>query len=168
MSAPFEVRVIEPESRRVERGAFDAEPEHEQAAKVVALMRQFVAGRPAAFRERLPFMNRGEWELDWHAGQGGVAFFSFHEGGEPASLGVLLSGRVPEADAGMSAGFEEAVLTPLLGGLKPEEREKLFGGEGPRLVMMLLPGRPELNPAVQLLNAALGAVFFRAVGLAGK
>lgn len=167
MSARFEVRVIDPEPRRVESGTFDVEPAHDQAAKVVALMRQFVAGRPASFRDRLPFMNRGEWELDWNAAEGGVAFASFHEGGEPASLCVMLSGRDPDACAGMSAGFEQAVLGPILGGLTDTEREKLFGGEGPRLVMVQLPGRPELNPTVQLLNAALAAAFFRAVGLAG-
>ena len=84
----------------------------------------------------------------------------------PLSLCVLLSGLNPEADQGMATGFEQAVLGPVLGGLQPEERLQLLGGEGPRLVILLMPGRPELNPAVHLLNTALAAAFFRAVGLA--
>lgn len=163
MSAAFDVRVIELEPRRVQSGKFDMEPRHEQAAKVVALMRSFVAGQPAEFRERLPFMKEGDWVADWKAASDGVAFVSFHEAGEPVSLAVLLAGIDPAADMGMSGGFEQAVLNPMLGALKPEERGKLFGGDGPRLIVLLLPGRPELNSAVQLLNAALGAVFFRAV-----
>jgi hypothetical protein len=163
MSEAFAVRLLELESRRVESGTFELEPQHEQAARIVALMRSFVAGRPAEFRERLPFMKQGDWEADWKAAAGGVAFVSFHEAGEPVSLGVLLAGIDPAADMGMSSGFEQAVLSPMLGPLKPEEREQLFGGEGPRLIVLLLPGRPELNPAAQLLNAALAAVFFRAL-----
>lgn len=166
MSGSFEVRVLEVENRRVETGSFDLAPEHEQAAKVVELMRGFVAGRPAQFRERIPFLNQGEWTLDWKAGAGGVAFVSFHEGREPVSIGILLSGRQPEADAGMAMGFEQAVLGPVLGGLSPEERERLLGGEGARAVILMLPGRPELWPATHLMNAALGAVFFRAVAQA--
>lgn len=168
MNAAFGVRVLELESRRVQSGAFDMEPAHEHAAKVVALVRSFVAGRPAEFRERLPFMNRGDWVVDWKAAEGGVAFVSFHESGEPVTLGVLLAGIDPAADLGMSSGFEQAVLSPMLGALKPEEREKLFGGEGPRLILLQLPGRPELNPAAQLLNAALAAVFFQAVRQASR
>jgi hypothetical protein len=163
MKPGFAIRVIEPTSRRVETGVFDLEPEHEQAAQVVRLLREFMGGRPAQFRQPLPFMNQGEWILDWNAGGGGVAFCSFHEGGQPVSLGVLLSGRHPEADAGMLAGFEQAVLAPLLGGLAPDERETLLGGEGPRAILLLTPGRPELHPATHLLNAALAAVFFRAI-----
>ncbi|MCL4793176.1 MAG: hypothetical protein KJZ84_01370 [Bryobacteraceae bacterium] len=166
MSGSFEVRVIEPESRSVETGTFDVEPELDHAAQVVGLMRQFMGGRPAQFRQPLPFMNQGEWELDWNAAAGGAAFASFHEGGQPLSLGVLLSGRVHEADAGMLSGFEQAVLGPILGPIEPEARDQLMGGEGPRLIILLLPGRPELRPAVHLLNAALAAAFFRAVGVA--
>jgi hypothetical protein len=166
MNGSFEVRLIEPETRRVETGSFDIEPEHEQAAQVVGLLRQFMGGRPAQFRQPLPFMNQGDWVLDWNAGGGGVAFASFHEGGQPVSLCVLLSGRNPEADAGMAVGFEQAVLGPVLGGLQPEEREKLLGGEGARQVILVLPGRPELGAAVHLLNTALAAAFFRAVAMA--
>lgn len=168
MNGAFDVRVLELESRRVQSARFDMEPQLEQAAKVVALMRAFVAGRPPEFRERLPFMKQGDWVADWKAAGDGVAFLSFHEAGEPVSLAILLSGIDPAADAGMSSGFEQAVLNPMMGTLRPEEREKLFGGAGPRLIMLLVPGRPELNPAAQLLNAALAAVFFRAVHQAAK
>lgn len=167
MSGAFEVRVLDVESRRVESGSFDLEPAHEQAAKVVELMRAFMGGRPGAFRERLPFMNQGEWALEWNAAAGGVAFAALQEGRDPVSLCLLLSGRNPEVDAGMAQGFEQAVAGPMTGGLTEAERERLLGGAGARAVVLVLPGRPELGPALQLLNAALGAVFFRAVALAG-
>lgn len=165
MSAGFEMRVIDVESRRVETGRFDVEPKLEQAAQVVGLMREFLAGKPAQFREPLPFLKHGEWELEWEAASGGVAFAVFLESGKPATLGVLLSRADAEADAGMAQGFEQAVLSPFLGELLPAEREQIFASDGatPLLLAAALPGRPELLPTAHLLNSALAAVYFKAV-----
>lgn len=165
MSGSFEMRVIDVESRRVETGRFDIEPKHEQAAQIIGLMREFLAGKPTQFREPLPFLKRGDWELEWEAASGGVAFAVFLEGGRPATLGILLARIDAEADGGMATGFEQAVLAPFLGEILPAEREQLFASDGvtPLLLAAALPGRPELLPTAHLLNSALAAVYFTAV-----
>lgn len=161
----FDVRLIDVESRRVETGSFDMEPQHEQASQVIGLMREFLSGKPTQFKSAVTFLKRGEWELEWEAASGGVAFAAFLESGRPAAVGVLLARLDAEADAGMLGGFEQAVLQPVLGELLPVEKEQLLGlaGTNPLLIAAVLPGRPELAPTLHLLNTALGAVYFKAM-----
>lgn len=164
MSGRFQVRLIEPEGRRVETGAFDIEPQHEQASKVIGLMREFLHGRPPEFRAIIPFLNRPSIELEWTSAPGGVAFATIYETGKPLSMAVLTARVNAEADAGMLSGFEQGVLQPTMGELTTDELAQLFGdSEEPLLLMVVFPGSPEFLPALHLMNTALAAVFFQAV-----
>lgn len=155
----FAVRTIHPEEKRVETAAFELEPELEQGRQVCALFGEFLANRPAEFRERLPFLNRTELELQWAAAAGGAAFYAFFHGGEAVTMGVLVSGVNEESDARMLEAWG-GIAGPLLGGwadglLKAPERPLMMGIE--------MPGYPEIAPAVQLLSAAPASVYFRAI-----
>jgi hypothetical protein len=163
--AIFEVRVVHAEDGRVETGSYDILPQQEQAAKVCGLFREFLAGQPAEFRERVPFLKRGDVELDWSAAPGGVAFATFLENGEALTLGVLASRTNAEADEGILEGFEQEVLTPLLGEVPAGVRGQLFaaGSPHPLLMTVVLPGHAELLPMLNLLNASLAAVYFETV-----
>jgi len=157
----FEVRFLDLEAAQVENRMFEMEPSHEQAAKVCGLFDEFLKGQPREFRERIPFVTRGDWELEWSAAEGGVAFVVFHESGEPATMGVLVSGVDPAASEGTLEGFRHSILGPALDRFVPEDRERVFAGSGPMLLMTAIPGRPELLPTLHLLNTSLAAVFFR-------
>lgn len=157
----FEVRFLDLEAARVESRTFEMEPSHEQAAKVCGLIDEFLKGQPREFRARLPFLTRGDWELEWSAAEGGVAFVVFHESGEPATMGVMVSGEDPAASQGILEGFRDSILGPALDRFVPEDRDRVFAGSGPMVVMTAMPGRPELLPTLHLLNTSLAAVFFR-------
>ena len=167
-SGQFDVRMAHAEDGRVEAGLFDIQPEHAQAAEVVRLFREFMGGVGAEFQAPLPFLKRQDFSLEWNASDGGVAFAVFSDKAGPASLGMLLSRRDPQADRGMSAGFDDAVLSSVFPNWEPEERQRLLTLEGdrPLLLCVLLPERAESNPLLQLLNTSLAAVFFGALAQA--
>jgi hypothetical protein len=154
----FHVRCILPHQGRVEANRLDLHPTNSQGEAVCDLFRRFLAGHPPQFRERLPFLKRGDIELDWSAADGGVALASLFCGSEPASISVLLSGQNPEADRIMAEVFRENVLDVLFCG---EFSEILSVVERPLLVQVQFPCDPEWAPAVQLLSAALASVYFR-------
>jgi hypothetical protein len=160
-STHFEVRFLDLEAAQVENRTFEMEPSHEQAAKVCGLLDEFMRTQPREFRQRLPFLTRGDWELEWSAAEGGVAFVVIHESGEPATLGVMVSGQDPAASEGILEGFRHSILGPALDRFVPEDRDRIFSGAGPLVVMTAMPGRPELLPTLHLLNTSLAAVFFR-------
>lgn len=156
----FEVRFLDLEAARVESRVFEMQPSHEQAAKVCGLFAEFLKGQPREFRARLPFLTRGEWELEWSAAEGGVAFVVFHESGEAATLGVMVSGQDAAASEGILHGFRHSILGPAMDRFVPEDQERVFSGAGPMLVLTAMPGRPELLPTLHLLNTSLAAVYF--------
>jgi hypothetical protein len=154
----FHVRCILPHQGRIEANQFDLQPADSQGEAVCDLFRRYLSDRPSQFRDRLPFLRRGDIELDWSAAEGGVALASLFCSSEPASISVLLSGVNPEADRMMTEVFRENVLDLLFGG---EFYEVLEIPDRPLVVQVLFPCDPEWAPAVQLLSAALASVYFR-------
>lgn len=154
----FHVRCILPNQGRIEANRFDLQPTNAEGEAVCDLFRRYLADRPSQFRDRLPFLRRGDVELDWAAAEGGVALASLFCSNEPASISVLLSGENSEADTMMAEVFRENVLDLLFGG---EFNDVLETPERPLVIQVLFPCDPEWAPAVQLLSAALASVYFR-------
>ena len=151
-----------PDGVRVEAAEFDLEPKLAQGRSVCNLFAEFLAERPAEFRETLPFLNKQEIELQWAAAGGGAAFASFFHNGRALAMAVLLTGADPDADAQMLEALMISVLEPMLG----EETAARLGqlSERPGVLLLVPPhDEPELNPTVQLLITALASVYFRAV-----
>lgn len=142
------------DSGRIERGQYDCAPELEQAAGLIRLVREFMAGRSGQFRERIPFLKRGDIELEWAAADGGVAFATFYESGKAATLGVFAFDPTSEAGHGVLEGLRQTL------GLGAAETEPTTG---PLVVVAALPGEPEWLPTLHLLNTSLAATFFQAV-----
>jgi hypothetical protein len=159
----FTVRLVHAAVRRVETGSFETAPEHEQAQKVIGLMREFLKNRPPQVRDKLAFLKEGDLELEWLAAPGGVAFASIDEEGAPLSMAVFLSGREFEADAGMLTGFRQGVVEPLMGGASEEQEDTLYGPERPLVLIAVMGQSPERIPALHLLNTALASVYFEAL-----
>ncbi len=159
----FTLRLLRPDSRSVESGQFDVQPEHEQARKIVDLMKEFFRSRPPEFRDKLSFLNKSELEMEWLAAPGGVAFVSLLQANEPVSICVLLSGKEQEADLGILTGYRSGVVEPFFGQLQAEEERQIFSTERPLALLTVVPGQPELTPTIHLLHTALAAVFFDAV-----
>jgi hypothetical protein len=156
----FHVRCIIPEQGRVEANSFELQPTNSQGEAVCDLFRRYLADRPAAFRDKLPFLRKGDIELDWSSAEGGVALASLFSSGQPAAISVLLAGQDAEADRIMLEVFRENVLDLLFEGQFGEVLEE---DARPLLIQVLLPGDPEWMPAVQLLSAALASVYFRSL-----
>lgn len=146
-------QAIHLESGEVEDATFELVPKVEQAEKICRVFGNWLSGQPSEFRERIPFLTRGDLELEWTAASDGVAFAALISGGEPLSVSVLLSGVNAEADRGILEGLlrmvPEDVYTP--------------STQRPLLATLLFPGSAEAVPTVQLLTTALASVFFRAV-----
>ncbi len=159
----FTLRLLRPESRTVESGQFDVQPEHEEARKILGLMKEFFRSRPPQFRDKLAFLKKHELEMEWLAAPGGVAFVSLLQGNEPVSMCVLLSGKESEADLGILTGYRSGVVEPFFGELTAEEERQIFSSERPLALLTIVPGQPELTPTIHLLHTALAAVFFDAV-----
>ncbi len=151
-----------PDGVRVEAAEFDLEPKLAQGRQVCNLFAEFLAERPAEFRETLPFLNKQEIELQWAAAGGGAAFASFFHGGRALAMAVLLTGTDLESDQQMLEALTVSVLEPMLG----DEAAARVGQmtERPGVLLLMTPhDEPELNPTVQLLVTALASVYFRAV-----
>lgn len=152
------VRNIIPDEGRVEESCFDLTPTNPQGEAVCSLIERYFTNRPAAFRDRLSFLKKGDFELDWSAISGGVALASLFQGAAPASMSVLLAGVSPENDVMMLEVFRENVLAPLFGDefdCVCQEQQR------PLIIQVMFPGSPEWLPAVQLLNVSLASVYFR-------
>jgi hypothetical protein len=156
----FHVRCIFPEQGRIEANSFELKPTNSQGEAVCDLFHRFLADRPPEFRDRLPFLRRGDIELDWSAAAGGVALASLFCSGGPAAISVLLSGIDEQADAMMSEVFRENVLEVLFSG---QFEEALEVPDRPLVIQVLFPTDPEWMPAIQLLSAALASVYFRSL-----
>jgi hypothetical protein len=150
----FELRVVHMDSGRIDRGQYDCAPALEQAANVIRLVREFMAGRPAQFRERIPFLKRGNIELEWAAATEDVAFATFYESGKAATLAVFAWDPSTEAGRGVLDGLRQTL------GLGAAETEP---SPGPLVVVAALPADPEWLPILHLLNTSLAATFFQAV-----
>jgi hypothetical protein len=157
IASMFHVRCILPQDGRIESNQFPLQPTNEQGEAVCDLFRRYLADRPPAFRERLPFLRRGDIELDWSAAEGGVALASLFCSSHPASMSVLLSGVNPEADRVMAEVFRENVLEVLFG---DEYNQVIETAERPLVIQVLFGCDPEWTAAVQLLSAALASVYF--------
>lgn len=154
----FTVRTVHPEDGRAEAAQFDLEPALPQGRTVCNLFAGFLADHPAEFREKLPFLNKGDIELQWAAAAGGAAFASLFSEGRALAIAVLLSGTDQEADARMLEALTVSVVEPMLGpaALAPF-------AERPGVLLLQFNDQPELIPTVQLLTTALASVYFRAV-----
>lgn len=153
----FDARTIFLDPPSVHAGSFEIRPSGDHAEKVCALFADFLMNRPPEFRDRIGFLNRGNFDLDWAAVQGGAALASWFESGNPICVSVLLSGQDATADARMAALFE----TNVLGGTLPSEA---IVKSRPAVLQVVFPGAAEWIPVVQLLSAALSAMYFRALG----
>lgn len=125
-----------------------------------SLFEQFLTDRPSEFREKLGFLRKGDFELDWSAAPGGVALATLLQAGEPASMSVLVAGVQPETDAMMLEVFRENVLAPLFDG---DYDSVTALPVRPLIVEVIFPGRAEWVAALQLFSASLGSVYFRTV-----
>jgi len=152
------VRNIYPEEGRVEQTSLDLAPTNPQGEAVCSLIERYFTNRPPNFRDRLSFLKKGDFELDWSAVTGGVALASLFQGDTPASMSVLLTGLSPETDSMMLDVFRENVLAPLFGS---EYDNVCSECERPLLVQVVFPCEPEWLPAVNLLTVSLASVYFR-------
>jgi hypothetical protein len=148
----FEVRVFHLDDGRQESGRFKIAPELEDARRVVGVMREFLHGKPEQFKAAIPFLKKGAVELEWNAGSGGVAFFSWSVEGSPAAFGAMVAEASGEAGTGVLGGF--AGLMKL---------EAAPAAEGRTVWVASLPGRLDTLPLLHLLTTSLGAAFFGAV-----
>jgi hypothetical protein len=139
---------------------FDLVPTVQQGETVCNLFAEFLSGLPGEFREPIPFLKNLEMEMQWAAAAGGAAFVAFFHGGEPVSLGVLLSGVNIDADDQMRRAFSASVTTPILG---DASTQLLDAPERPVLMKLQMPGYPEIAPTLDLLHTALASVYFRAI-----
>ncbi|MFN7933264.1 MAG: hypothetical protein U0R19_08055 [Bryobacteraceae bacterium] len=153
----FTVRTVYLDPPKVEAVHYDVIPTNEQGKAVCGLFLDFLSENPPEFRKPLPFLKKGSTELQWAAADGGVAFAAFFEENRPVSMGVLISGLVPEADEQMLASIHEAIF-----GEQPAET--LDAPERPLMLNVLFPDSPELHPQIQLLSTALASVYFRVIG----
>ncbi len=153
----FESRTIFLDPPSVHAGSFEIRPSGEHAERVCALFADFLLNRPPEFRDRIGFLNRGNFELDWAAVQGGAALATWLESGEPICVSVMLSGQNHAADGQMASLFETNILGAKLPG------EAVLDSR-PAVLQVIFPGAPEWTPVVQLLSAALSAMYFRALG----
>ena len=144
----------------MEDSRFDLEPALPQGQVVCDLFARFLAGQPQEFREKLPFLKKGDIELQWAAAVKGSAFAAFLQDGQARSMSVLLSGVDEESDRQMMEGLRQAVVDPMLGG---DSAALLEVGARPLAIQVIMPGAPELTPTLQLLMTALSSVFFRAI-----
>lgn len=156
----FTVRTILASERRVEATAFDLEPQLQQGRAVCNLFAEFLAGRPAEFREKLSFIAKGEIELEWAAATGGAAFAALLSDNQPVTMSILLSGADPDADSSMLEALRVSVLEPMFG---LDCDDLLEVPERPAMLVVQLNEQPEMIPLAQLLGTALGSVYFRAV-----
>ena len=163
----FTVRTIRPgdppspDGARVEAAQFDLEPKLPQGRTVCNLFADFLAGRPAEFREPLPFLNKFEIELEWTAAAGGAAFATFFHEARPLGMAVLLGGSDEESDAHMLEAMTLSILEPMLGAAAAANLAAIE--ERPGVLLLELNGRPEFTPTLHLLVTALASVYFRAV-----
>lgn len=160
----FHVRNIYLEEARVEAGKFDIVPTNAQGEAVCNLMAEFLTNRPPEFRDKLAFLKKGNFELDWAAVPGGVALASIFDGEEAATMAILLTGVDAEADAMMLNLFRDNVLMPVLQDAPPDKVNELINvTERPLMLQAIFPLSPEWAPTIQLLSTALASVFFRTI-----
>jgi hypothetical protein len=152
------IRTLFAEDGRVEDAEYDLEPALQEGRVVCDLFARFLAERPQEFREKLPFLQKGDIEMEWAAAVKGTAFAAFLQHGEARSMGVLLSGLDEESDRLMLDGLRQTVVEPMLG-----SSEALDIEVRPLGIQVIMPDAPELTPTLQLLMTALASVFFRAI-----
>lgn len=153
----FTARTIHLDPLHEETATYELTPTNEEGQRVCGLLADFLAGRPAEFREKLPFLKK-DLELEWTAAPGGVALASFHDADAPRTMCILLAGLDAEADRMMLQAWRENVVTPLL-----RDNASMLSEvtERPALVSIVFPGEPDLMPAIQLMTTALASVYFR-------
>ena len=152
----FTVRTIHLAETRQETASYDLTPANEEGRKTCSMLADFLAGRPAEFREKLPFLKE-DLELEWTAAPGGVALASFHDAESPRTMGILLAGVDAEADRVMLNAWRQKVLAPLLGGDAGNFADE---PDRPAWINIVFPGSLELMPALQLIGVALASVYF--------
>jgi hypothetical protein len=145
---------------RVETGAFDLTPALEQGRAVCNLFAEFLSGAPGEFREKLPFLNKVDIEMQWAAAAGGAAFYAFFYNNEAIEMGILAAGSNAESDEQILMALRESVAVPMLG---DKARNMMTLGERPLALRLRMPANPELAPTMDLLTMALASVYFRAI-----
>ena len=160
----FHVRIIFPSDDgsppTTQDSAIDLTPALPQGVTVCNLFAEFLAGAPGQFRERLPFLNKHEIELEWTAAPAGAAFATFYNAGQALAMAVLMSGADAEADQQMLMALRSSILDPMFGTASTSLADL---EQRPLLVMVQFREQPELTPTTQLLATALASVYFRAI-----
>jgi len=116
----FHVHNILLEDGRIESGQFELNPTSEEGQAVCTVFTEFLKNRPTAFREKIAFLKRGDFELDWSAAGGGVALASWAESGETLAMGVLLtlnrhhSAGIAMVTLGMAVKATAGIALPFL------------------------------------------------------
>lgn len=149
---------ILPGQGRVENTTFALTPDNPQAEAVCRLVEEFFANRPPSFQDKLGFLRKGDFSLDWSAAAGGIAMATVFQGEAPASVSVLVAGLDSGSDTRMLEAFRDAVLTPLFG---DEYNDLLSVTDRPLLAQVILTDEAEWAPALQLVNVSLASVYFR-------
>lgn len=149
-----------PHQCRVDASSFELTPTNPHGEAVCCLFERYFSDRPSAFRDRLSFLRKGDFELDWSAVSGGVALASLYRNGTPVSMAVLISGTDPATDMNMIEVFRDNVLNPLFG---TEFDSVLSETSRPLVLQVVFPEEPEWEPAIQLLTASLASVYFRTI-----
>ena len=156
----FTLRAIGADGKQAGTFEYELTPSSEEGQKLCALFAELLANRPPEFRDKLEFVNRGEFELEWTAAAGGAAMASFYSEGRPVCLGILVSGMQPSVDSMMIEAFEQTVLRLIYG---DESMEIARLAERPCILFASMPETEQWTGAAQLMYAAIGSVYFRAV-----
>jgi hypothetical protein len=156
----FHVRTIYPEQRMAETTTHPFVPTQEETRGVRNLFDNLLAGRPGQFRDKLNFAGEEPMDFEWMSGPGGGAVAALYASLNPVSVMLLLPGdcSADDQDALTHAGHQ--LLEPILGA----DTDRLMGIPSyPLMVVLLVPGHPELRETLDVLHVALGSSYFHAL-----
>lgn len=152
----FHLRTVTAGRDEMLSSTLELAPTNEQGQKVCSLFLEFLGSHPTDFREKIPFLKRGELTLDWAAAHGGTALATFLDGGEPLAVCLLATGVDREADGQILSHLREQFPAPGIAAA-------VSAVERPLMIQIRFPVSPEWMPAVDLLAASLASVYFRTV-----
>ena len=156
----FHVRTIFPEQRRAETSTHSFTPANRQSRHACNLFDKFFLKRPPQFRAILDFVDNEKVELEWMGGPGDGGFAAIYASGNPVSVSMLIPAEAGAEDREALLRTGRGLLLPLLG----EDTDHLMQGPSyPLMVVLVVPGRPDLSPTLDLLHVALATYYFAAV-----
>lgn len=153
----FHVRTIYPEQRRAETSTHPFTPSDSLTRHARSLFDKFFIKRPAQFRDNLDFVDNERVELEWMAGPGDGGFAAIYASGNPVSISMLIPAEAGTEDREALLRKGRELMLPIL----REDTDRLMKGPGyPLLVVLLVPGRPDLRATLDILQNALAAFYF--------